>query len=51
LIAILLATSEIEGSNMTAKPLQSSLTFTDPQFGQIGPLLMNLQFVQAFSGN
>ncbi len=43
------ATSEAAGSIMTIRPLQSSLRFVEPQLGQTGPLLMNLQFLQAFS--
>ena len=51
LMPILFATSDVAGSIMTIRPLQSSLRFVELQFGQTGPLLMNLQSLQAFSVN
>ena len=49
LMPIFFATSELVGSIMITSPLQSSLRLFDLQFGQMGPLLTNLQFLQAFS--
>jgi len=46
---ILFAISDMVGSITITSPLQSSLRLVDPQFGQTRPLLMNLQFLQAFS--
>jgi len=48
-IVIFFAISELLGSMTTTNPVQSSLRFVDLQFGQIGPALINRQFLQAFS--
>lgn len=48
-IPILLATPDADGSIITTSPLQSSLRLVDLQLGHTGPLLMNLQFLQALS--
>jgi hypothetical protein len=48
-MSIFFATSDAVGSIMTIRPLQSSLRSVEPQLGQTGPLLMNLQLLQAFS--
>jgi hypothetical protein len=49
LIPIFFAISDFSASMMITSPVQSSLRFVDLQLGQTGPLLTNLQFLQAFS--
>jgi hypothetical protein len=44
-----LAISEFSGSIIIRIPDQSSLKLEDLQFGHIGPELINLQFLHAFS--
>lgn len=51
LIPIKRATSEFAGSITTTSPVQSSLKLVCLQFGQTGPALIILQFLQALSLN
>jgi len=44
-----LAISEVSGLMIIRRPDQSSVKFEDLQFGHIGPELINLQFLHAFS--
>jgi len=46
---ILFAISDMAGSITMSNPVQSPLRSVDPQLGQTRPLVISLQFLQAFS--